>query len=190
MVTNLVGTRIRSIRGQRKLTQQQLADLAGVPRATLATVERDDANPSLAVVFKIATALELSIDDLVESSQRRILHYPAANMRHTTSGDGVYRAVHVSPSGVFHFMQLVFRLKSKGSYVGKPHPAGSEEFIHVLKGRVDLELAGESVHLKAGDTASFQGNIRHLYSNPDEEEGWAVVTILTGRGKDNLNEVD
>ncbi len=186
LISNLVGTRIRAIRGQRKKTQQQLAEMAGIPRATLATVERDDANPSLAVVFKVATALGMTIDELVESDHRRIRHVPANVMRRVISGDEDYRAVTVSPPGSFHFTQLVFFLRSQGIYPGVPHPPGSEEYLHVLQGEVELDVAGEHLLLKAGETAAFHGNVRHTYRNPGPGESWAVVTILEGVGKDNL----
>ncbi len=173
----------------RKLTQKNLADLAGIPRATLATVERDDANPSLAVVFKIANALGMTIDQLVDSSERKILHVPAATMPQSQSGDQSYRAVTVSPVGVFHLVQLSFELDAGGVFEGKPHPPGSEEYLYVSQGEIILSLAGEKVHLKQGDTACFQGNIRHTYSNPGDVVGIGFVTILAGTEKENLASV-
>jgi XRE family transcriptional regulator, regulator of sulfur utilization len=181
----MVGTRIRSVRSGRNLTQKSLADLAGIPRATLATVERDDANPSLAVVFKIANALGMTIDQLVESSQRKIMHTPASSMPTSQSGDNSYRAVTVSPVGVFHLVQLAFELDAGGVFEGKPHPPGSEEYLYVSQGEIVLALAGEKVHLKQGDTACFQGNIRHTYSNPGKRVGVGFVTILAGTEKEN-----
>ncbi|MBF0095854.1 MAG: helix-turn-helix transcriptional regulator [Magnetococcales bacterium] len=186
MISNLVGMRIRALRGQRKKTQQQLADLAGIPRATLASVERDDANPSLAVVFKIATALGMTIDELVESEQRRIQHVAVEKMRRSSSGDGLYQAITVSPPGSFHFNQLAFRLSGQGVYPGVPHPPGSEEYLHVLAGEVELEVAGEHLLVRTGETAAFRGNVRHSYRNPGATECWAIVTILEGVGKDNF----
>ncbi|MBF0161648.1 MAG: helix-turn-helix transcriptional regulator [Magnetococcales bacterium] len=187
LINNLVGTRIRAIRGRRKMTQQQLADRAGIPRATLATVERDDANPSLAVVFKIAKALGMSIDELVESEQRHIQHFPAHAMRRVSSADEAYRAVTVSPPGAFHFTQTIFYLRAQGFYQGLPHPPGSEEYLHILRGEVELQVVGEHLLLKPGETAAFRGNVRHSYRNPGHEESWAVVTILEGNRKDNLD---
>ena len=185
MITNLVGTRIRSVRSWRKLTQRQLASLAGIPRATLATVERDDANPSLAVVFKIASALGMTIDQLVESSQRKIMHIPASSMPRVQSGDKVYRAVTVSPVGAFHFVQIVFELDAGGTYEGKPHFPGSDEYLYVSQGEIELSVAGEKIHLKQGETACFRGNVRHTYSNPGSELGIGIVTILAGAEKEN-----
>jgi XRE family transcriptional regulator, regulator of sulfur utilization len=185
LITNLVGTRIRSVRSSRKLTQKNLADLAGIPRATLATVERDDANPSLAVVFKIANALGMTIDQLVESSQRKIMHVPAVSMPQVQSGDRHYRAVTVSPVGVFHLVQLVFELDPGGVFEGKPHAPGSEEYLYVSHGEITLELAGEKVHLKQGDTACFHGNIRHIYGNPGDKVSVGFVTIMAGAEKEN-----
>ncbi|MBF0369263.1 MAG: helix-turn-helix transcriptional regulator [Magnetococcales bacterium] len=190
MLTNLVGTRIRAVRAQKKLTQQHLADLAGVPRATLATVERDDANPSLAVVFKIAKALGIGIDELVEEARQRIQLIPAGEMRIVESADRAYRAVTVSPARSFHITQMVFHLKGHASYEGKPHPPGSEEYLHLLKGEVVLELGGEALHLKGGDSARFHGNIRHFYRNPVESEAHGVVTILEGVASDEKNSAE
>ena len=51
---------IRLEREKRNLTQQQLADLAGVSRWQLNTMENGKANPSLDFVVRVASAMELS----------------------------------------------------------------------------------------------------------------------------------
>ncbi|MEO5347904.1 MAG: XRE family transcriptional regulator [Magnetococcus sp. YQC-9] len=179
MITNLVGTRIRSIRRQRKLTQQQLANLAGIPRATLATVEKDDANPSLGVVFKIACALEMTLDQLVDASRRFIRVLPGGEMRRVESGEGLYQAVMVSPPNILHLTQWSFTLKPGGGYAGKPHLPGSEEYLYVMEGEVDLEVGGERARVRAGETACFHGNAQHFYRNPsDRVTTRGVMTIL------------
>lgn len=178
MITNLAGTQIRAIRANRNLTQQQLADLAKIPRATLASVERDDGNPSLAVVFKIALALGTTVDDLIVEEHQRVQAIPKANMPTSTSEDGSYSATIISPPDSKHLLQLVFTLDPEGVYEGKPHPPGSEEYLHILKGEVIIRVAGENLHLKRGDSARFGGNVHHTYQNPTQSSAMGLVTIL------------
>lgn len=182
MITNLVGTRIRSIRAKRNLTQQQLADQAKIPRATLASVEQDDANPSLAVVHKISLALDVTIDQLIVEQHQRVQAILHNKMPNTESGDGNYSATTISPSDTGYFLQLKFHLKAGANYEGKPHPPGSEEFLHILQGEVTLEVAGESVRLVEGDSARFGGNVHHVYSNHGQEDAIGLVSILEHKG--------
>ncbi|MCP3689514.1 MAG: helix-turn-helix domain-containing protein [Gammaproteobacteria bacterium] len=178
MITNLVGTRIRAIRGERNLTQQQLSALAHVSRATLATIEKDDANPSLAVVHKIACALKVGIDELVVESHHRIRLLKQKDMRSAQSSNRVYSSTEVSAADHHHFLQNVFSIKANSCYQGKPHPPGSEEYLHILEGEIILEAGGETMHLFAGDSASFGGNVHHSYSNPTARVSRGIVTIV------------
>ena len=178
MITNLVGNRIREIRAHRNLTQQQLADLANIPRATLATIEKDDSNPSLTAVYKIAVALDSTIDDLLEQQHRRVEVTRSKEMGRMESGDSVYRAITIAPSGNPQFSQQLFSLSAESTFQGKPHPPGSEEYLFILEGEVELEVAGEVVSLGKGDSAHFRGNIKHSYRNPTKRMAQGVVTIV------------
>lgn len=178
MISNLVGNKIREIRATRKMTQQQLANRADIPRATLASMERDDSNPSLAAVYKIAVALDITIDALLAVKNQRVAVTRAREMSRSESGDAVYRATAISPASNAHFSQQLFQLDAHSIYHGKPHPPGSEEYLHILEGEVILDAAGEKVSLSAGDSACFRSNIQHSYRNPGKEKTVGIVTIL------------
>ncbi len=49
-----------------RMTQQQLADKAGVTRQTIIAVEAGKYSPSLALAFRIADALGVSIQDIFQ----------------------------------------------------------------------------------------------------------------------------
>ena len=51
-------------RAKKRWTQQQLADHVGVSRQTIAALEKDKYNPSLILAFKIANALEGTIEEV------------------------------------------------------------------------------------------------------------------------------
>ena len=59
-----LGEAIRQLRRERGLTQEDLAENAGLTAATLSLIERGRANPTWDTVKKIATALNSSMGEL------------------------------------------------------------------------------------------------------------------------------
>src|SRR4051812_21544009 len=59
---NLVG--IRSAKG---LSQAKLAEISGVTRASIALLETGTSNPTLEILMKLASALQVSIDEMISS---------------------------------------------------------------------------------------------------------------------------
>lgn len=58
------GQRVQEFRKERNLSQEQLADLAGVHRTYIGMVERAEKNITLRNIKKIAKALDVNIKDL------------------------------------------------------------------------------------------------------------------------------
>lgn len=54
-----IGEKLKALRIEHALTQQELADKAGVTRTTIARLERDENEPHLPTVRKLAAALEV-----------------------------------------------------------------------------------------------------------------------------------
>ena len=59
-----LGNHIKLERARHNLTQQQLADLVGVTRKTINTVENGRFIPSTVLALKLARALHTRVDDL------------------------------------------------------------------------------------------------------------------------------
>ena len=72
-ILELVGERIRSVRTQRKLSQQALAEKAGLSYKHVGEVERGQVNVSLETLHKMAVAMDIEVcallADLCEKSQ-------------------------------------------------------------------------------------------------------------------------
>ena len=56
--------RISELRKTRSMTQQDLADLLGVTRQTIISLEGGRYNPSIMLAFKLARAFDLHIEDI------------------------------------------------------------------------------------------------------------------------------
>jgi len=98
-------------------------------------------------------------ENLVRSKDRRMIDYP----------DGKTRS-HFLTRGVYHKkMQPILTVISPGGESQSDdvivHPEGSEEFVMVLKGEIEIEIGGEKIPIKEGDSFYFNGNTPHRWRN-------------------------
>ena len=61
-----IGDKLKEIRTRRFLTQEELADRAGVSPATIVRVERNQAEPHISTMRKLAQALNVDPTELLE----------------------------------------------------------------------------------------------------------------------------
>ncbi|APC42620.1 helix-turn-helix transcriptional regulator [Clostridium estertheticum] len=59
-------TKIKVLRAEKEITQEELAEAIGVSRGTILEIERGTFNPSLKLTFKIANYFDKKIDDVFE----------------------------------------------------------------------------------------------------------------------------
>ena len=60
----IITTRIKELRARYNLTQDELADMVGVTRQTMLYLEKGKYNPSLVLAYKVAKALNSSIEEV------------------------------------------------------------------------------------------------------------------------------
>jgi transcriptional regulator with XRE-family HTH domain len=60
-----IGEKLREVRTRRLLTQDELADKAGVSQSTIANIERDNAEPQFRTIRKLAKALDIDPTELL-----------------------------------------------------------------------------------------------------------------------------
>jgi transcriptional regulator with XRE-family HTH domain len=61
-----VGERLKALRTKRLLTQEELAEKAGVSAATVVNVERNNQEPHFRTIRKLAKALDIDPTELIE----------------------------------------------------------------------------------------------------------------------------
>ena len=57
-------TKIKELRTQRGMTQQQLADLVHVSSRTIISLEKGQYNPSLLLAYRLALVFRITVEDL------------------------------------------------------------------------------------------------------------------------------
>jgi len=63
--------RLEEFRNKRKLNQRQLSEASGIPQPMISQIETGFVrNPTVETMYKLATALKCTVDDLIEADER------------------------------------------------------------------------------------------------------------------------
>jgi transcriptional regulator with XRE-family HTH domain len=178
-----VGEHIQRLRGERKMTLDDLSRAAGVSKSMLSEIERDKANPTIAVAWRLTNALGVSLDSLF--AQQKAPEAIAVSGPHdipTLSGhDAKYQLRVWGPielAGKFEWYELT--LHAGGALVSNAHEPGTREHLTVLHGTIDIEAAGTTKRLKTADTARYVADEPHAIRNAGKGEAKALLVVIHG----------
>lgn len=167
---------IRRLREARNLSQQQIARLSGIPRPTWASLETGSANPTLAVLSKAASALNISIEELVGPPRSEFKFIPAAKVRERKRQGARVRPLVAETIAGLEITRT--ELEAGGSMIGVPHKEGTREYLTCERGQVELVAGGKHHLLNEGDMLVFRGDQRHSYINPDKRRVSISVSVV------------
>ena len=166
---------IKALRETRGLSQQQIAKLAGIPRATWTHLESGAGNPTLAVLIKVANALQVRLDELLAAPRAPARHVRADELTVRQRGDVTVRKLLPESLPGLDLERML--LPPDARMAGVPHTPGTREYLTGERGTVELVVAGERYRLAEGDVVSFRGDQRHGYHNPGTQTAIAYSAI-------------
>jgi transcriptional regulator with XRE-family HTH domain len=164
-----VAQRIASLRAHSKYTFDELARRSGVSKGTLVQIEQERANPSISTLCRLATALGVSVADLVSSASEApsaVTLVGSADVRQLWTGPRGGSAVLLAGTTGPDMLELWrWELQPGERFEATRHNRGTRELIHVFTGRLTLEVEGRVTIIAAGVTAIAHTDRSHAYSN-------------------------
>ncbi len=175
----VVGHNIKRLRSRRNLSLEALAKLSGVSRAMLGQIETGRSVPTINVVWKIACAFEVPFSTLIASPNAESIRvFPAKEARILTSASGDFSTRALFPfDGERRTEFYELRLKAGGLEEAEPHALGTMENLVIVRGEMEIEIAGQLRRLGPGDAIFFQADQPHLYRNPGEDDATAYLVM-------------
>jgi transcriptional regulator with XRE-family HTH domain len=175
VVRQAVAANMRKARLVRGMSLREMSAATGLSTALLSQIEREVANPTVAALTRIATALDLSFAELT----RITLTAPEIIRRDATAGDGPRARMLFSmmERRRFDFSEGVLPPGQTG--VPSDHGRGSIEHGYVVAGRVTLTIGDEAYELTEGDAVRFSSALPHAYSTGDEAATLITVVVYT-----------
>ncbi|MBQ4598737.1 MAG: helix-turn-helix transcriptional regulator [Clostridia bacterium] len=169
-ITSAVAQNAKAIREQKKLTLDAAAELTGVSRSMLAQIEKGDVNPTISVLWKIVNGYKITFTELLEEKGSATDLIPCDTVQPLCEDGGRYRNY---PTFVFNdqkaFECYRIVIDKDGHLEALPHLKGTEEYITVFCGAVEITVDGTAHTLQKGDSIRFFADVAHAYKNIGEE---------------------
>jgi len=151
-----VSQNVRHYRSLKGLSQQQLADLAGLSRRMVAGVESGQDNISLAKLSLIADVLEVDFVQIIAAPEQQGQAVVNIWAWHGTQA-------HRAATQKVELWTWV--LAPNEHYSAEPDPVGWREMLYVMEGELTLDLAGDMKVLGVGESIVFSSAIEYQYIN-------------------------
>jgi transcriptional regulator with XRE-family HTH domain len=177
---SMLATNVRMLREARGLTQAQVSKLAELPRATWANLESGASNPTLAVLVRVAGALQVSLDELVAPPRATARHWRAVELPQRRRGEVAIRKLLPEPLPGLDVERL--ELPAGAGFAGVPHTPGTREYLTCEIGVLELAVAGAKYRLGPGDVVVFRGDQNHGYKNPGRSVAVAFSAVVLAPG--------
>ncbi len=162
-----LGKHIQKYRKQAGMSLDDVAKRSGVSKAMLSQVETGKVNPTVAIVWRIAHGLGVSVQDLLEGGRgaARVEVFRRQQYALLSEGEGCQIQV-ISPIHMAGELELyLVELKAGASLDSRAHFPGAEEFTTVLDGKVQVSCGNHREVIEAGDTAHYEADTEHSLEN-------------------------
>ena len=173
-----LGSALRAARQAKSLSLSDVATATGISSSFLSLVENGKSDITIGRLVRLVTFYGIHLadlvpvtpaaePDLVRKSEQRTLPSPAEGIQ--------FRLLAPSVQGVMMPMILEFE---PGAHLAEYGRHAGEEFVHVLRGSMELELEGtEPRVLRAGDSAYYSAERPHPFRNASDTQPLRVICV-------------
>lgn len=171
-----VGKKIKQVRTEKKYSLDQVANETGFSIDYLKEIETGKAMPPVSALLQIARALEIDSGALLKEPESKLQSRIKAHKKRTDN----YAYTTLTPGAENkHLKSFRVSIKAQQDHSGVGYNHEGEEFVYVLKGKIEVTV-GEHVNaLKTGESLHFNSGIRHKLSSISDETAELIVVIYT-----------
>jgi transcriptional regulator with XRE-family HTH domain len=177
-----VGATLQRLRLERGLTLEDLSRIAGVSKSMLSQIEREKANPTIAITWRLANALGVGIGELLAAEPRDVdtIRVLEAHETPTLPGNHAgYTLRILGPmelAGKYEWYELT--LAPGGELASQAHDPGTSEHLTVLHGTLEVEVGSSLRKVKMGGTARYAADQNHAIRNVGKTEAKGLLVVV------------
>ena len=173
-----IGAKIKELRIQKSLTQEELADRAELSKGFISQLERDLTSPSIATLMDILQCLGTNLEEFFSGTSSEQVVFKKSDYFEKYDNDLKNEVKWIIPNAQKNMMEpILLTLDTNGStYPDNPHEG--EEFGYILNGSITLHIGNRTYKVKKGESFYFTANKQH-YITASEKTGATLLWIST-----------
>jgi quercetin dioxygenase-like cupin family protein len=175
--TQPLGKKLMKMRRERNMTVQHLANETGLGVQYIGQVEKGEAIPPVAVILQISRALQIDSSLLLKEERQKAGRQSADDYQKRTQD---YTYQNLTPQAEHkHLKAFKIYVDPKSDHKGVSYQHLGEEFIYVLKGKMEVMVGENRNLLSPGDCLHFNSSIIHKLRNISDEKAELLVVLYT-----------
>lgn len=173
-----IGKKIRDLRIQKNLTQEELADRCELSKGFISQLERDLTSPSIATLIDILQCLGTDLKHFFNDSDDDQISFKENDYFEKIDEELGNRIEWIIPNAQKNMMEPIRITLEKGGSTYPDNPHEGEEFGYVLSGSICLILGNRTIRVKKGESFYFTANTTH-YIRASEKTGATLIWVST-----------
>ncbi len=170
-----IGAKIKELRLERGLTQEELGDRCELTKGYISQLENDLTSPSIATLKDILVSLGSSLSEFFSEEESDSLTYGKDDYFEKETEESVIRWL--VPASQKNAMEPIMMILKPGCKSNRDLPHEGEEFGYVIKGRIKVSVGKRLERCGEGGSFYFRSGKMHFIEN--DGDGEAVILWIS-----------
>ncbi|MFT0891617.1 helix-turn-helix domain-containing protein [Pseudochelatococcus sp. G4_1912] len=181
ILSGQLGKTVQRLRKAYNLSLSELSEQSGVAKSIISQIERNETNPTLATIWRLSQALDISIDRVLttDTDEPFIEKITRPDTPILVSDDGRMRLGIIGWIKTVEWLQWYDLTSEPGGVLDSDaHQRGSVENLSVVEGTFEVEIAGIRQEARAGESLRYRCDRPHTIRCTSSTPGRAIMVCI------------
>ena len=160
-----IGAKVKELRVQKGLTQEELADRTELSKGFISQLERDLTSPSIATLMDILQALGTDLKDFFNEEPEEQIVFKESDYFEKLDEEYGNKTEWIIPNAQKNMMEPILLTLEAGGETYPDNPHEGEEFGYVLQGSIAIHLGNKLYRAKKGESFYFTPDKKHYLTS-------------------------
>lgn len=173
-----IGSKLKELRVQKSLTQEELANRAELSKGYISQIERDLTSPSIATLVDILQCLGSNLEEFFSGTSSEQVVFKKIDYFEKYDQELKSDIKWIIPTAQKNMMEPILLTLEEGGSTYPDNPHEGEEFGFVLKGSILLHVGNNTYKVRKGESFYYVANKQH-YIESNSKTGASLIWVST-----------